>query len=257
MTIIKNSFFNNLAGAWIFYTTFPRLPFVTPQFQNIIQFAPLIGILIGLFQSCIYIILRNYSWPVIGCICLTISSGYLITGGLHNDGLMDTFDGIYAGKKKMLKAIKDSRVGSFGVQILLLINIVQIASLAKIDTKIIYAIPICLFWGRFSTLIYVEKFKYLSHKKKTISHKKYWRGFKQESALSLFLLIFIIIFYISSNITNNSPFKVLLLIFSGVFFAFKVPMLLGNKIGGFNGDSCGASSVIVETLMLFTSAILL
>ena len=49
-----------------------------------------------------------------------MASGYLITGGLHIDGLMDTFDGIFAGKKKRLKAMKDSKVGSFGVQACLL-----------------------------------------------------------------------------------------------------------------------------------------
>ena len=33
--------------------------------------------------------------------------------------------------------------------------------------------------------------------------------------------------------------------------------ILGNKIGGFNGDACGASVVLVETSMLFMHAIVL
>ena len=46
---------------------------------------------------------------------------------------MDTFDGIFAGKKKRLKAMKDSKVGSFGVQSLVFITLIQIACILKIQ----------------------------------------------------------------------------------------------------------------------------
>ena len=101
---IKSNFINNLAGAWIFYTTFPKIPFISPKFKNIAQFAPSLGFLIGLIQSSIYLVLTNNSWSILASILICIASGYLITGGLHIDGLMDTFDGIFAGKKKLLKA---------------------------------------------------------------------------------------------------------------------------------------------------------
>jgi len=99
-----------------------------------------------------------------------LAAGYLITGGLHLDGLMDTFDGIFAGKKKRLKAMKDSKVGSFGVQSLVFITLIQIGCILKIQNQIIIVLPICLFWGRFSNLFFIEKFKYKSYKKRSISH---------------------------------------------------------------------------------------
>ena len=41
----------------------------------------------------------------------------LITGGLHLDGLSDTFDGIFSGRDRdrMLEIMRDSRVGTYGV----------------------------------------------------------------------------------------------------------------------------------------------
>ena len=51
--------------------------------------------------------------------------------------------------------------------------------------------------------------------------------------------------------------KFLFLILIGIFFSYSIPNILGNKIGGFNGDACGASVVLVETAMLFMNAILL
>lgn len=170
---------------------------------------------------------------------------------------MDTFDGIYAGKNKCLKAMKDSQVGAFGVQSLFFITLVQIACLLKIQSQIIFILPICFFWGRFSTLIFIDKFKYISLGTKSISHKTYWKGFKKESLPSM---IFIFIFIIVSLIPYKStPFVIenLFLLLMGFVVSYKIPKILGSKIGGFNGDTCGASVVLVETTMLFIHAILL
>ncbi len=186
-----------------------------------------------------------------------MASGYLITGGLHIDGLMDTFDGIFAGKKKRLKAMKDSKVGSFGVQSLVFITLIQIACILKIQNQIIFVLPICLFWGRFSNLFFIEKFKYLSYKKKSISHNKFWNGFKKESIISIIFLLIFIAYQLFSITSKGILIKFLVLILIGIFFSYYIPNILGNIIGGFNGDACGASVVIVETAMIFMYAILL
>lgn len=215
------------------------------------------GFFIGTIQSYIFIFLSVNSWSIYASTLICLASGYLITGGLHLDGLMDTFDGIFAGKKKRLKAMKDSKVGSFGVQSLFFITLIQIACILKIQNQIIIVLPICLFWGRFSNLFFIEKFKYRSYKKKSISHKQFWNGFKKESLISIvFLLIFIAYQFVS--ITSQAILiKFLFLILIGIFFSYSIPNILGNKIGGFNGDACGASVVLVETAMLFMNAILL
>ena len=246
-----------MAGSWIFYTTFPKIPLINPEFKNIAQFAPPLGFLIGTIQSYIFLFFRTNSWSIYSSTLICLASGYLITGGLHIDGLMDTFDGIFAGKKKRLKAMKDSKVGSFGVQALAFITLIQIACILKIQNLITFVLPICLFWGRFSNLFFIEKFKYMSYKKKSISHKKYWNGFKKESLISIiFLLIFIAYQFVS--ITSQAILiKFLILILIGIILSYSIPNILGNKIGGFNGDACGASVVLVETAMLFMYAILL
>ena len=170
---------------------------------------------------------------------------------------MDTFDGIFAGKKKQLKAMKDSKVGSFGVQSLVFITIVQIACLLKLQNQILFVLPVSLFWGRLSTLFFIDKFKYISYKKKSISHKNNWNGLRKESFISM---IFIIIFTLGRFMIYKSDLifiKEFLLLLLAIFISFLIPNILGKKIGGFNGDLCGASVVIVETLMLFIYAIFL
>jgi len=120
-----------LAGSWIFYTTFPKIPLINPEFKNIAQFAPPLGFFIGIIQSYVFLFLRTNSWSIYSSALICLASGYLITGGLHLDGLMDTFDGIFAGKKRRLKAMKDSKVGSFGVQVLVFITLSSKSAILK------------------------------------------------------------------------------------------------------------------------------
>jgi len=124
--------------------------------------------------------------------------------------------------------MKDSKVGSFGVQSLVFITLIQIGCILKIQNQIIIVLPICLFWGRFSNLFFIEKFKYLRYKKKSISHKKFWNGFKKESLISIiFLLIFISYQFVS--ITSKALLiKFLILIFIGIFLSYFIPKILGN-----------------------------
>ena len=233
------------------------MPFISPKFKNIAQFAPILGFFIGLIQSLIYLLLRNNSWSVYASVPICLASGYLITGGLHLDGLMDTFDGIFAGKNKCLKAMKDSQVGAFGVQSLFFITLIQIACLIKVQNQILIILPICLFWGRFSTLIYIDKFKYITLETKSISHKKYWNGFKKESLVSLIFICIFVIYYLTVNNPVQFIIQKTFLLFIGFFISYLIPKILGSKIGGFTGDACGASVVLVETTMLFIHAVLL
>ena len=214
-----------MAGSWIFYTTFPKIPLIKPEFKNIAQFAPPIGFFIGIIQSYIFLFLRTNSWSVYASALICLASGYLITGGRHIDGLMDTFDGVFAGKKKRLKAMKDSKVGSFGVQALVFITLIQIACILKIQNLIIFVLPICLFWGRFSNLFFIEKFKYMSYKKKSISHKKYWNGFKKESLISFIFLLMFISFQLISITSQAILIKFLILILVGIFLSYSIPIL--------------------------------
>ncbi len=253
--VIRKNLLNNFAGAWIFYTIFPELPFLKPRFKNIAQFSPALGLVIGLIQCLIFELLIISSWSPISSAIICLVSGYILTGGLHIDGLMDTFDGIYAKKKKRLKAMKDSRVGSFGVLAMITFSLIQLASIIELKNNLIFSLPICLFWGRFSTLIYIEKFKYISYKSKTLSHKKYWRGLKQEAIISiLFLVIIIILNFLISN-SYKDIIKNVSLLFISIVCSFQIPQILGKKLGGFNGDSCGACIIICETILLLTHAI--
>tara|TARA_B100000674_G_scaffold486678_1_gene495646 strand:- start:1003 stop:1161 length:159 start_codon:yes stop_codon:yes gene_type:complete len=51
--------------------------------------------------------------------------------------------------------------------------------------------------------------------------------------------------------------KEITLIIIGLYTSFQISTILGKRIDGFNGDSCGACVVLTETVMLLIHAILL
>lgn len=65
---------------------------------------------------------------------LVLATGALLTGGLHEDGLSDTADGLFGGwtKERRLEIMKDSRVGSYGVLALVLVVLARWSALTAL-----------------------------------------------------------------------------------------------------------------------------
>ena len=65
---------------------------------------------------------------------LVLALGAMLTGGLHEDGLSDTADGLFGGwtRDRRLEIIKDSRVGSYGVLALVLVTLARWSALTAL-----------------------------------------------------------------------------------------------------------------------------
>ncbi len=65
---------------------------------------------------------------------LGLAAGAMLTGGLHEDGLSDTADGLYGGwtRDRRLEIMKDSRVGSYGVLALVMVTLARWAGLTAL-----------------------------------------------------------------------------------------------------------------------------
>ncbi len=65
---------------------------------------------------------------------LVLALGAMLTGGLHEDGLSDTADGLYGGwtRERRLEIMKDSRVGSYGVLALVLVTFARWSALTAL-----------------------------------------------------------------------------------------------------------------------------
>ena len=57
--------------------------------------------------------------------------------------------------------------------------------------------------------------------------------------------------------SQESNLNKIIILSLGLVISYKVPMFLGNKMGGVNGDTCGASVVLTETIMMFVYSLFL
>ncbi len=77
---------------------------------------PAVGALVGGLLALLGLLLVRAELPVaVSALVLTLA-GPLLTGGLHEDGLADTADGLggHASRERALEIMRDSRIGTYG-----------------------------------------------------------------------------------------------------------------------------------------------
>ncbi|WP_108482307.1 adenosylcobinamide-GDP ribazoletransferase [Oceaniglobus ichthyenteri] len=83
---------------------------------------PVAGALIGACSGGIGFMALALGMPPKLAAGFVLATGAIITGGLHEDGLADTADGLWGGwtRERRLEIMKDSHIGSYGVIALIL-----------------------------------------------------------------------------------------------------------------------------------------
>jgi adenosylcobinamide-GDP ribazoletransferase len=95
---------------------------------------PIVGALVGLGAMALH-------WVLVAHLPASVVAGVILvyfgmlTGGMHEDGLADAFDGLGAGgdRKRMLDIMRDSRIGSFGALAILFSVLLRWTLLATMD----------------------------------------------------------------------------------------------------------------------------
>lgn len=92
------------------------------DFHKGIIYFPIVGLVLGI---CYYLIvlIGLYFFNTYIATIMVLVGGVLLTGGLHLDGLGDTFDGLYSyrDKDRILEIMKDSRLGTNGLLAIMLV----------------------------------------------------------------------------------------------------------------------------------------
>ena len=121
-----------------------RLPIgVEPKFDSdsigkSMKFFPIVGMVIGLILFAFFWGFSGIIYTPMLMIVLLVIIEVILTGGLHLDGLADTFDGIfsYRSKQKMLDIMKDSSLGTNGGLVLILYFILKIVLIYELEMTI-------------------------------------------------------------------------------------------------------------------------
>ncbi len=218
------------------------------QLPQAVVYLPLIGWLVGGICALIFY-LADWLWPQTTAVILSLSTGILLTGGLHEDGFADVCDGFGGGmnKQRILEIMKDSQVGVYGLLGLLLMLMLKISLLSSLPA---IAVPLVLLAGhslsRWSPLLLMQGYNYAREQHSKASGAVYKPCSKELAVASIIAML---------------PLTLLpALCALAIIPVMLVTMLLGRyfhrHIGGYTGDCLGASQQFAETVFyLSVSAI--
>lgn len=93
---------------------------------------PLVGVLVGAFGTGVFAIATLCHLGSVPAGILALGAMIMITGGLHEDGLADVADGFGGGqaRERKLSIMRDSRIGTYGVVVLVLVLQARLSAIA-------------------------------------------------------------------------------------------------------------------------------
>ena len=252
---------NGIALLFKFMTRLPvgfEPKFDSDNLGKSMKFFPIVGMVMG-------IILFGFFWglshiiysPMVMAVILVIIE-VVLTGGLHLDGLADTFDGIfsYRSKQKMLEIMKDSRLGTNGGLVLILYFILKVALLYELN--LIIGIPagvVLLLTPAFARLNSVVNCASAPYARATGMGKTF-----VDNTNGTGVIIATILTLIYGALVCNLfliPYAILVIIPILMVLGYVFAKLMTRKIGGITGDTLGAVvelSEILVILMLYISS---
>jgi adenosylcobinamide-GDP ribazoletransferase len=117
----------------------PTLPFeasahAPPDFRRAPRWIAAAGFVIGLPAAAVLWASGAAGLPPLMAAVLGVAVAAAVTGGLHEDGLADSIDGLAGGRtpERRLAIMKDSAIGSFGASALCLGLMLRVSGLAAI-----------------------------------------------------------------------------------------------------------------------------
>ncbi len=213
-------------------------------------FAPAIGLLIGLVSVCVYLLFGFMDKRPLALL-LAMAAEITVTGGLHLDGLADTFDGIfsYRDRSRVLEIMKDSRLGTggaIGLVLALMLKYVMLASLP--DRYIVPCLAAMPVLSRMTIAWSAGLSPYARKDDKTMA-----AGLVRNTGL-----IEIIISTTLAVVIGVLLLKLAIVPLALIVIAFTLILVLYMKfrIGGVTGDVIGAVIELSELMFLFSVIIL-
>ena len=133
--------FNRFLAVLSFMTTIPVKAQIKldDQFERSVIFFPVIGLILGFIYAAV-LFSFDYIFGSFAAAVFCTASMIILTGGLHLDGLGDTFDGLYSyrDKEKILEIMKDSRLGTNAMLAIFIFLILKIAAIELLTVKGFY-----------------------------------------------------------------------------------------------------------------------
>jgi len=237
----KNIF--QLAAAISFFTRIPVwrvLDIPAENYARIIGFWPLTGWITGGITAVSWLGFSMIFPPVIAII-LAFVVRILLTGGFHEDGLGDFFDGFGGGRTQtdVLRIMKDSQVGSYALIGMIVYYLLLINSLLAIPHNLVFVVifvadPL----SKLFTALMINYLPYARTQSESKSKTLYDKLTLVKFVLAYFFGLVPLFLFLDQSLWFSAILPIGIVLFQ--FFYVK------KRIGGYTGDICGATALLCE-----------
>jgi adenosylcobinamide-GDP ribazoletransferase len=211
-----------------------------------IAFFPVVGLIIGIILSVLYYTLHLiFPVPVVSAVILAALA--IITGAHHLDGLMDSCDGMVAGrtKEERLAIMSDTRVGAFGITGAGIILILKYAAISSsLTPAMLIAFPVISRWALTGAILIFPPAK-TSGTGYAVKSGAGWPGYILATLAALAVSILL-----NGLVMGTTLLACVLALIYFIGFIFT------RLYGGLSGDCYGALVEIGEVLALLLFIIL-
>lgn len=211
---------------------------------------PLVGLLVGAALALLYDVLDLiFSDPVTCAFILILNA--VITGGLHIDGFIDTFDGIASGgnRKKVLAIMREGRPGAIGIAAIILLFLAKYSLLVSLPKGTVEVSLIAMTTlGRWSLVASSALFPY-AREGEGLGRRFIQSLSRKEGFIATAFALLVMVFIFKFKVFILIPVVAVLLIGFNFYFY--------KKIGGITGDTLGALNEIAEVLTLALAVVLI
>ncbi|MFI3303649.1 MAG: adenosylcobinamide-GDP ribazoletransferase [Rikenellaceae bacterium] len=240
---------NTFLNALLFYSRIP-IPFRVECNQDILsralRYLPLVGLIVGAIGWgafwCAATLLSNSSATIVAIVVMVLA-----TGALHEDGFADFCDGFGGGfdREAVLRIMKDSHIGCYGVIGLILIFLLRFSLLSSFEeSEMIYVLILSQGASRFAPVLLVRTSNYVRERQSA-------RSSQSALGINLFGVSVAAIFALMPLYLLGWQFMVAYVGVMGCTFTL-YRAYLHQRIGGFTGDTLGALQIIGEILFYVT-----
>lgn len=207
---------------------------------------PLLGAVIGLLMVGGYWAARELFGPGMLTGIVTLIVYIWASGGLHLDGVSDTFDGLWSNHspERILEIMKDSRIGTFGAVGLVLTILVQVAAWQEVGEYWQWLIMVPML-GRYGC-VFGNAISRYARPEGLGKHFVEECGLREWSIASLYTVPLAL--YLGK--LPGMVALTLVLIFTYLFTRW-----VQHKIGGITGDIIGAVIELNQLLVLVFMAV--
>ncbi|MDT2523930.1 adenosylcobinamide-GDP ribazoletransferase [Enterococcus raffinosus] len=239
----------------LYFQFFTRIPIPVVigepemKMRSGVRFFSLFGLMLGFLEAIVYWGIQHFFGASISWIIILFFD-VMLTGGFHLDALSDMADGLFSSRQKerMLEIMKDSRVGSNGVLAIVFYYLFLLFSFFALVPHLQYtqqAVIVLLLnlIGKNSISLLFYQMCYAGSNTEGLG-TTFLNVKNHEIGLCQLLSFLTLVLFLG---------KVGIVCYvTTVLMTFFYRRLVISKVGGFNGDTLGASSPISQCVYMLT-----